>query len=66
MVKKLLYGILFLVIVIALYNLFDWLYSLVMSDYIYQFSFYHSVAMPASVGIVVYIIMVIQNAKKKD
>lgn len=57
------YGIIFLVIVIVLYNLFDWIFCLVMSN-TYQFGFYHSVAVP--VGIVVYILMVIQKPKKKD
>ena len=67
MMKKILYGVLFAVLFVGLWNLFDFLFGLIFTGGGYQFTFGSSVLKPLAMSIVVYILLfVINTAGRKN
>lgn len=63
--KKILYLILTVLLIIALYNLLDWLVCLVLPNHEYVFSV-NSILNPAIVGAVVSILTIFRKSKTDD
>ena len=65
MAKKILYGIVFVALVIGFWNLFEFLYDLIFTHTAYQFSAGTDLMIPLCVGVTVYLVMFAVGTLKK-
>lgn len=65
MARKIVLGVLFVILVVCFWNLFEFFYDAVIAHIPYRFEFGTSIAVPMAVGMIVYLVIFITDIFKK-